>query len=108
MTDEEVRVLRQSFWANTQGQPLQRLRINSAALFLDLFFTLFLFHEGEMVGSLSVKSEHIIEFIAARLPTLQILGEKKVIKMHEQTHTRLMPLSICGLSTAYRFYFHPA
>ncbi len=36
-----------------------------------------------MVGKRAVKSEPIIEFIAARLPTLQILGEKKVIKIPE-------------------------
>jgi len=45
--------------------------------FLGLFFTLFLFPEGEMVGKRAVKFGFIIEFIAARLPTLQILGEKK-------------------------------
>jgi len=32
-----------------------------------------------MVGKRAVKSEPIIEFIVARLPTLQIWGEKKVI-----------------------------
>jgi hypothetical protein len=51
--------------------------------FLGLFFTLFLFPEGEMVGKRAVKSGFIIEFIAARLPTLQILGEKKVAKIPE-------------------------
>jgi len=50
------------------------LNINT---FLGLFFTLFLFTEGGMVGKRAVKSGFLIEFIVARLPTLQILGEKK-------------------------------
>jgi hypothetical protein len=42
----------------------------------------FIFHpifisNGGMVGSLSVKSGFIIEFIFDNLPTLQIWGEKK-------------------------------
>ncbi|RKZ52912.1 MAG: hypothetical protein DRR00_06565 [Candidatus Parabeggiatoa sp. nov. 3] len=38
-----------------------------------------------MVGKRAVKSGFIIEFIVARLPTLQFLGEKKVTKIPEQT-----------------------
>jgi hypothetical protein len=56
------------------------LNINT---FLGLLFTLFLFPEGGMVGKRAVKSGFIIEFIVARLPTLQIWGEKKVIKIPE-------------------------
>ncbi len=37
------------------------------------------------MGKRAVKSGFIYEFIAARLPTLQILAEKKVIKIHEIT-----------------------
>ncbi|RKZ60337.1 MAG: hypothetical protein DRR16_22830 [Candidatus Parabeggiatoa sp. nov. 3] len=56
------------------------LNINT---FRGLFFTLFLFTEGGMVGKRAVKSGFLIEFIVARLPTLQILGEKKVAKIPE-------------------------
>jgi hypothetical protein len=52
------------------------LNINT---FLGLFFTLFLFHEGGMVGKRAASIWVYIEFIAARLPTLQIRCEKKVI-----------------------------
>ncbi len=45
-----------------------------------------------MVGKRAVKSGFIIEFIVARLPTLQFLGENKVTKIPEQTHPRLSPL----------------
>jgi len=48
--------------------------------FLGLFFTLFLFLLG---GKRAVKSGFDIEFNAARLPTLQIWGEKKVAKIPE-------------------------
>jgi len=63
--------------------------------FLGLFFTLFLFPEGGMVGKRaasiwvfrqkfrSAKLLPEIEFNAARLPTLQIWGEKKVAKIPE-------------------------
>jgi len=51
--------------------------------FLGLFFTLFLFLLGGMVGKRAVKSGFDIEFNAARLPTLQIWGEKKVAKIPE-------------------------
>jgi len=51
--------------------------------FLGLFFTLLLFPEGGMVGKRAVKSGFDIEFNAARLPTLQIWGEKKVAKIPE-------------------------
>jgi len=51
--------------------------------FIGLFFTLFLFQMGGMVGKRAVKSGFIIEFIVARLPTLQIWGEKKVAKIPE-------------------------
>ena len=43
-----------------------------------------------MVGKRAVKSGFFIEFIVARLPTLQILGEKKVAKIPEQTHPRVI------------------
>jgi cobalamin biosynthesis protein CobD/CbiB len=45
-----------------------------------------------MVGKRAVKSEHIIEFIAARLPTLQIWVEK-IVKIPKQTHSRCQPKS---------------
>ena len=44
-----------------------------------------------MVGKRAVKSGFIIEFIVARLPTLQIWGEKKVAKIPEQTHPWFAP-----------------
>jgi len=49
--------------------------------FLGLFFTLFLFPEdgGQAGGEIWV----YIEFISARLPTLQIGVEKKVAKIPE-------------------------
>ncbi len=45
------------------------LNINT---FLGLFFTLFLFHEGGMVGKRALSFWVYVEFIVARLPTLQI------------------------------------
>jgi len=55
------------------------------------FFSLFLFHEGGMVGKRAVTFWVNIKFIAARLPTLQIWGEKKSsksLKRHTPVSTR--------------------
>jgi len=47
-------------------------------------FSLYFYSKwGGMVGKRAVKSWFIIEFIVARLPTLQIWGEKKVAKIPE-------------------------
>jgi hypothetical protein len=70
------------------------LNINT---FLGLFFTLFLFHEGGMVGSLSMKSGVNIEFLALSVPTRQIGIEKKVAKIPEQTHPGL-PLQMMSFT----------
>ncbi len=51
--------------------------------FLGLFFTLFLFYSQMNGGQTGDEIWVYIEFIAARLPTLQILGEKKVLKIPE-------------------------
>jgi len=55
--------------------------------FMGLFFTLFLFPEGGMVGKDGGQAggeiSVYIEFIGARLPTLQIRDEKKVLKIPE-------------------------
>jgi len=58
------------------------LNINT---FLGLFFTLFLFPEGGMVGKRAASIWVYIEFIAARLPTLQIRCEKK---SHQNIHSK--------------------
>jgi len=58
--------------------PIGKRYINTfLGLFVTLFVTLFLFFMGGMVGKRAVSFWVYVEFIVARLPTLQIEVEKK-------------------------------
>jgi len=86
------------------------------AIYWFIFHPIFMLFQNGDGGQAGGDIWVYIEFIVARLPTLQILGEKKVAKIPEQTHSRLQIthalIKISGFTiNHYRLscrYEHPA